>query len=96
MDNTIIGETDFKFLIRLLPNYFITNDTKPGHEIWRCRSNTGIEDAEKFEYIAKAIRNRWPGRYLSIEHVTYHNNVHFLIHLKNEYAWDGPLQTTKP
>lgn len=88
-------ERDFEFMIRLLPNYFITCDQKPGKEIWRCRSNSGISDAEKFEYIVKAIKHRWPGRYISVEHQTYHNNVDFSIHLRNERAWDGPLETAK-
>ena len=72
-------ETDFEFMIRILPNYFITCDQKPGLEIWRCRSNSGISDSEKFEYVIKAIKQRWPGRYIT-------------IHLKNEHAWDGPIQ----
>lgn len=88
-------ERYFEFMVRLLPNYFITSDQKAGREIWHCRSNSGIEDAEKWEYVVKAIKQRWPGRFLSIDHITCHNNVNFYIHLKNEYAWDGPLISNK-
>lgn len=87
-------ERDFEFMIRVLPNYFITCDQRPGQEIWRCRSNSGIEDPEKFEYVIKAIKQRWPGRYISLDHNTYHNNVDFSVRLKNEHAWDGPVTTT--
>lgn len=79
-------ESDFKFLIRLLPNYYITCKDLGRREVWRCRSNTGIEDEERFDLLIKAFQQRWPGRYLEVNHTTCTNHVDFSIHLKSEFA----------
>ena len=75
--------TDFQFFAKIMPNYFVTSQDKDGKEIWRCRSNTGIEDEEKWRYLVKAFQQRWPGRYLEINHTTCTNHVDFDIYLKH-------------
>jgi len=90
MDKTTVL-TDFQFFAKIMPNYFVTCDQKPGREVWRCRSNTGIPDEEKFDLIVKAFKQRWPGRYVEVNHTVCTNHADFDIVLKNEHAWDGPV-----
>ena len=75
--------TDFEFFAKVMTNYFVTSQDKDSKEIWRCRSNFGIEDDERWQYLVKAFQQRWPGRFLDISHNTYSNHVDFEIWLKD-------------
>lgn len=77
---------DFKFFAEIMPNYFVTVNEDQKREVWRCRSNTGIPDEERWDYIVKAFQQRWPGRFLEINHTTCTNHVDFDICLKPQYT----------
>jgi len=81
--NKEIG-SDFVFFAKVMPNYFVTSTYKDKNEIWRCRSNTGIPDEEKWDLLVKAFKQRWPGRFIEINHTTCANHVDFDIYLKKD------------
>jgi hypothetical protein len=78
-------KSDFDFFTYYIPNYYVTHDmsvtnmTKP--EKWRCRSNKGMSESD-FENFFKAVKYRWPGRFLEIDHTTCTNHADFTIYLK--------------
>jgi hypothetical protein len=77
--------TDFEFFAKVMPNYFVTSQFKNNLEVWRCRSNFGIEDEERWTYLVKVFQQRWPGRFIDISHNTYSNHVDFEINLKDVF-----------
>jgi len=76
--------TDFQFFAKIMPNYYVTSAYRGNNEVWRCRSNIGIPDEEKWDIVAKAFQQRWPGRYLQINHITCTNHVYFDLVLKSD------------
>jgi hypothetical protein len=77
---------DFKFFAEIMPNYFVTVKEDQKREVWRCRSNAGITDEQKWDYVVKAFQQRWPGRFLEINHTTCTNHLDFYVCLKPKYT----------
>jgi len=76
--------TDFGFFAKVMPNYFVTSTYSGKNEVWRCRSNTGIPDDEKWDLLVRAFKQRWPGRFLEVNHTKCTNHVDFDIILKTD------------
>jgi hypothetical protein len=74
--------SDFKFFSEIMPNYFVTVRVDQKREVWRCRSNTGIPDEGKWDLVVMEFKQRWPGRFLEINHTTCTNHVDFDVCLK--------------
>lgn len=76
-------KTDFEFLIKELPNYFITNKITARGE-WHCRSNTGIISETIWKVFFDRVRSRWGKRFMEVYHQVCSNHVDFIIYLKQE------------
>jgi hypothetical protein len=81
---------DFEFFAKEIPNYFVQCDNGTSsnglhYERWRCRSNTGMSDSgteEQWNFFVKAVKERWPGRFIEIDHTVNANHTDFDIYLK--------------
>ena len=74
--------TDFRFFEVMITNYFVTCKHDQKQEVWRCRSNRGIEDERDWDNFVASVKQRWPGRFLQIDHATCTNHTDFSIYLK--------------
>lgn len=74
---------DIKFVKQLLRrDYSVTEGEKKGSI--RCVSYVGIEDEEMWEYVFKAIKQRFDNRFQEVYHNVCYNHKDFIIYFKPE------------
>lgn len=87
MSNDTIKKSDFEFFKKVTPNYFVTIDSSllgDRPDKIRCRSNSGIDDEEKWTYLILSFELRWRERFIEVNHDVCTGHTDFTIYLKPE------------
>ena len=73
----MIEET--KFIKSILPSHYICEPREDGVH---CMSDKGISDNEQWEYVFKAIKQRFKSRFMEVYHQTCTSHVSFTVYLR--------------